>query len=96
MNLAKKEDILKIMNLARISLDENEIKKYTDEISKILVFFDKLSEVNTDGVESLNYGMIANCNMREDKEKKFEKSDALPNCSKIKPVENMFVSKFVL
>ncbi|HID92054.1 TPA: Asp-tRNA(Asn)/Glu-tRNA(Gln) amidotransferase subunit GatC [Candidatus Peregrinibacteria bacterium] len=46
-----KEDIIKVAGLSRLSLTEVEIENYQKEFTRILDFFEVLSEVNTDGVE---------------------------------------------
>ena len=52
MTLTKK-DIEHISRLARIKLSENEKEKYTEELSAILNFIDKLKELDTTNVEPL-------------------------------------------
>lgn len=47
----KKSEVEKIASLARIELSEDEKKKFQKELSSILDYIDKLSEVDTDGVE---------------------------------------------
>ncbi len=49
-----KDDIKKIANLARLELTEQEIEKFAKELDEILIFFDKLKEVDTEGVEAVS------------------------------------------
>ena len=53
MTLAKK-DIEHIARLARIELSEKEKEKYTEELSVILDFVDKLKKLDTTNVEPLH------------------------------------------
>jgi len=45
-----KEEINKISGLARIKLTQDEIEKYSDELSEILGFVEKLGKVDTRGI----------------------------------------------
>ena len=51
----KKEEIIRIADLARIELDKNKIDEFTEEFNKILEYFKKLSEVNTDGISPFEF-----------------------------------------
>jgi len=46
------EDILHVVQLARIDMEENELEKYTQEMERILGYVNKLQELNTDGVDA--------------------------------------------
>lgn len=48
-----KEEVQKIAELARIELTEEEIDKRQKDLSNVLDYFDKLSELNTDNVEEI-------------------------------------------
>lgn len=50
MSKINKDQIEKIANLARIELSEKEKELYSQQLSGILGFVEKLSEVDTDGV----------------------------------------------
>ncbi|WP_163335926.1 Asp-tRNA(Asn)/Glu-tRNA(Gln) amidotransferase subunit GatC [Desulfopila sp. IMCC35008] len=45
------EEILHVANLARLNLTENEQVTMTEQLDTILSYVDKLSELNTEGVE---------------------------------------------
>ena len=45
------EDIQKIMRLSRLDLTPEEQEKYKKDLSGILDFFEKLKEVDTNGIE---------------------------------------------
>ncbi len=46
-----KDEVRHIAKLARLTLTESEVEKFTTELSGILQYIDKLGEVNTDKVE---------------------------------------------
>ena len=46
-----KETVLHIAQLARLSLTEEEVAEYTEDLSVIFDYIEQLNEVNTDGVE---------------------------------------------
>jgi aspartyl-tRNA(Asn)/glutamyl-tRNA(Gln) amidotransferase subunit C len=43
-------DVKKIANLSRIRLTDNEAQELAPQLSSIMGYIDKLSEVNTDGI----------------------------------------------
>ena len=45
------DDVRHIAKLARLNLREEEVKKFTKDLSSILAFVDQLKEVDTSGVE---------------------------------------------
>ncbi len=48
-----KEEVAHVAHLARLDVTEEELEKYTGQLSAILDYVDQLAEVNTDGVEPL-------------------------------------------
>lgn len=50
-----KETVIKVADLARIEIKEEEISGLTEEMNKILTFMEKLNEVDTTGVKPLVY-----------------------------------------
>lgn len=46
-----KEDVLKVAKLARIELSEEDVEKFSTQLSDILEYVDQLQAVDTDGVE---------------------------------------------
>ena len=45
--------LTKIAHLARLEIDEKDIPKMMEDMSKMVSFVEKLNEVNTDGIEPL-------------------------------------------
>ncbi len=50
-NQLTKEDVLKLANLAKLKLSEQEIKRYQVELSNILEYVEQLSTVDTEGLK---------------------------------------------
>lgn len=50
MSKLKKKDVLHIAQLSNLKLTEDEIKKFTPQLDKIIEFVASLSKVNTDDV----------------------------------------------
>lgn len=44
------QDVEHVAHLARLKLDADEIKRYTEQLENILAYVGKLSQLNTDGV----------------------------------------------
>jgi aspartyl-tRNA(Asn)/glutamyl-tRNA(Gln) amidotransferase subunit C len=51
MGEIKKEDVVRLAKLSRLSLDDNEVTRYQKEIESILHYFDKLQDVDTEGLK---------------------------------------------
>jgi aspartyl-tRNA(Asn)/glutamyl-tRNA(Gln) amidotransferase subunit C len=58
--------IQKVAELARLELNESEIKDYVKSIGDILKHVDQLTQVSVDGVEPQNYGVDGALRLRED------------------------------
>lgn len=67
MSITKK-DVQHIARLARIELTPDEEQKFETEISAILGFVEKLSEVNTERVEPMTGGTVEKNAMRPDEQ----------------------------
>ncbi len=69
-----------VANLARLQLDNGEIDEFAQQLSDILLYVDKLSEVDTDNVEPLAHAVEMNNAFRDDKVlRKSSKEAALAN-----------------
>jgi aspartyl-tRNA(Asn)/glutamyl-tRNA(Gln) amidotransferase subunit C len=51
MTKITRNDVIKLASLARLSLTDDEIDKYTEEIASIFHYIDKLQSVDTEGIE---------------------------------------------
>ncbi len=56
----------KIAHLARLKLSDDEIERYTGELSKILDFVAQLSTVNVNGIEPVIHGFPLDPRFRDD------------------------------
>jgi len=63
-----REEVLHIAKLARLSLNEKEIETYSNQLSEILNYVQKLRELNVDHVEPMKHVLNMVNVMREDKE----------------------------
>jgi len=64
------EDVLKIAELARLALRNDEVPLFTEQFNKILNYMDQLNELDTDGVGPLSHVLDLANNTREDKPEK--------------------------
>ncbi|KAA3650268.1 MAG: Asp-tRNA(Asn)/Glu-tRNA(Gln) amidotransferase subunit GatC [Bacteroidetes bacterium] len=70
----------RIAELARLEFNEAEKEEITNDMNKMLDFVDKLSEVNTDGVEPLVYMLDESTPLRPDVVKQeISQKEALKN-----------------
>ncbi|HEY4706666.1 MAG TPA: Asp-tRNA(Asn)/Glu-tRNA(Gln) amidotransferase subunit GatC [Thermodesulfobacteriota bacterium] len=65
MSITEK-DVLKVADLARLALTEKETELYTTQLTRILGYVDKLSELDTTGVEPTTYTVPLETALRED------------------------------
>ncbi|HET7320162.1 MAG TPA: Asp-tRNA(Asn)/Glu-tRNA(Gln) amidotransferase subunit GatC [Candidatus Saccharimonadales bacterium] len=49
-----RDDVLKLAQLARLYLTDDEVEEYTKELSEILQYVEKLQEVDIDGLQPTN------------------------------------------
>jgi len=61
-----KTDVEYIAELSKLSFEENEIVKFTDQFNNILNYIDKLNELNTDDVAPMMYPIDNYHSLRED------------------------------
>lgn len=60
------EEVKKIAHLARLSISDDEVKKFGGQLSSILEYIEKLNELDTDQVEPTAYTSTQGTPMRED------------------------------
>ena len=72
----QKEDVEKIAHLAQLSIDEEDIPGYLEELSKILHLVEQMNAVNTDNVEPMAHPQDSSQRLREDKETEINQRDA--------------------
>ena len=64
-----REDVEKVAVLARLKLNEQEIEEMTSQLNEILEYFEKLQELDTEGVEPLSHVLPMKNVYREDRVK---------------------------
>lgn len=50
-----KEEVEKVADLARIGVSDEDVTSYQKDLSAILSYFEKLQEVDTEGVEEIGH-----------------------------------------
>jgi aspartyl-tRNA(Asn)/glutamyl-tRNA(Gln) amidotransferase subunit C len=96
MSKLSRDDVLKLANLSRLSLTNDEIERFRDELSSILQYVQKLDSVDVSGLEP-TYQVTGLKNiMREDKpvDYGYDTEDLLKNAPEVK--DNHFKVKRVL
>lgn len=61
-----KQEVDHVAKLARLELSEQEQEKFTDQLSNILTYVEKLNELNTAGVEPTSHVLDIKNVMRDD------------------------------
>ncbi len=60
------DDVLKLAQLSKLSLSDEQVVKFRDEIEEILNYIEQLQQVDTDGLEPTNQVTGLTNVMRED------------------------------
>jgi len=66
MTKLTRDDVLKLAQLARISLSDDEVSEFSEELSAILQYVEQLSTVDVSGLEPTNQVTGLTNVMRED------------------------------
>ena len=75
-----REEVLHIARLARIDLTEEEITRYSEQLSDLLEHFEVLQQVNTDNVPPTAQSIDLRSVMRDDVSRpSFDREDILAN-----------------
>lgn len=92
-----REEIIHLAKLANLTLNEDEIKKYQDQLSKTLEYISNLNELNTDNIPSTNQvTSLTDVYFQDGEENKrlFTQDEAVKNAKNKKA--NYFVVKRIL
>lgn len=84
-----KEELLHIVNLARLSIDENEVDNYLKNLEDILNFANIVNEAKVEDLDITIGANEAKNIFRKDEVKMFEDNEALLQ-NAINPEQNMF------
>jgi len=63
----QKSDVEKIAQLARLSISDDDIPSYADNLSNILQLVEEMSSVNTDDITPMAHPLSASQRLREDR-----------------------------
>ena len=75
-----KKELVKISRLARLKLSEQELERFTDQIEVVFDYFNRISRIDTKGVEPLVYpldGVESLSSLREDKTSETQNKEEL-------------------
>ena len=62
-----KDDVIYVADLARLEFGEEELEKFADQLGNILEYIEKLSELDTKGVEPTSHVLDISTPLREDR-----------------------------
>ena len=79
MNRISEEQVKKVAELARLKLDNNQVKQHAEQIEKILDYVNQLEKIDTDGVACTTRAIEVTNVLRSDTNNKFEDRDELLN-----------------
>lgn len=65
MNLSQ-DDVQRVATLARLKFSDSELNEFTNQLSKIVSFVEKLNEVDTAGVEEMAHPLDVRSVLRDD------------------------------
>lgn len=61
------EEVLKIANLARLKINQDEVGQYATELSKIISLVEQMNKVDTQNVEPMAHPLDVTQRLRKDK-----------------------------
>ena len=74
------EEVTHIARLARVGLGQDEVSRFQNQLSQILDYFQRLQEVDTEGVPPTAHTLAMHNVMRDDEPRpSFQKEDILAN-----------------
>ena len=79
MNRITEEQVKKVAELARLKLDNNEVKHHAKQIEKILDYINQLEKIDTNGVPPTTRAIEVINVLRSDVNNKFDNRDDLLN-----------------
>jgi aspartyl-tRNA(Asn)/glutamyl-tRNA(Gln) amidotransferase subunit C len=65
--MINKQEVEYVAHLARLEIDEGQKDKFTGQLNDILLYIDKLNELDTTGVEPMSHAIAVTNAFREDK-----------------------------
>jgi len=77
MTKITKEEVKKVAHLARLELNEDEIKNHAEQLEKILEYIRQLEKINTEEVPSTTRAIEVTNVFRKDEKKNFDFTEEL-------------------
>ena len=77
MNRITEDQVKKVAELARLKLDNNQVKHHAEQIEKILDYVNQLEKIDTEGVACTTRAIEVINVLRSDSKNKFEERDEL-------------------
>jgi aspartyl-tRNA(Asn)/glutamyl-tRNA(Gln) amidotransferase subunit C len=78
------QDVKHVAKLARLSLTEDECTQFTEQLGKIIGYFDELNEVDTTGIEPMSHPIPKGNVLREDEIVRGVTREQLMECAPVK------------
>ncbi len=69
------KDVRYVANLARLSVSDDEVKFYADNLSRIVALVEQMNDAQTDNVEPLSHPQDAPLRLREDRVTEVDQRD---------------------
>ena len=95
MNRITEDEVKKVAELARLKLDNNQVKHHAKQIEKILDYINQLEKVDTNGVPSTTRAIEVINVVRNDANNKFENRDELLNLAPAREKDFFKVPKII-
>ena len=95
MNRITEDQVKKVAELARLKLDNNQVKHHAKQIEKILEYINQLEKVDTNGVPSTTRAIEVINVLRSDANNKFEDRDELLNLAPARENDFFKVPKII-
>ena len=95
MKRITEDQVKKVAELARLKLNNNEVKHHAKQIEKILDYINQLEKIDTNGVPSTTRAIEVINVLRSDINNKFENRDELLNLAPAKENDFFKVPKII-
>ena len=79
MKRISSNEVKKVAQLARLELNESEIKQHAGQLEKILDYINQLDKINTDNIPCTTRAIEVINVLRKDEKKDYENSEGLLN-----------------
>ena len=77
MKRISSDEVKKVAQLARLELNDNEIKQHAEQLEKILGYINQLEKINTENIPCTTRAIEVVNVLRKDEKKEYENSEEL-------------------